>query len=72
MNNYRQIQTTCPECKSNHIYYDSRHDETFCNKCGLILQDNRLTLITDAIQEEQLKEQRLREALWHRRHVKGE
>ena len=70
--NFKTIKTTCTECKSNTILYDTVHNETFCNKCGLILQDNRLTLITDAIQEEQLKEQRLREALWHRRHVKGE
>lgn len=66
MNNYRQIQTTCPECKSNHIYYDSRHDETFCNTCGLIIQDNTLTLITSVIKEETHREQRLRKLLWHK------
>ena len=73
MNNDRQINTNCPECKSTHIYHDSRHDETFCNNCGLIIQDNTLTLITSVIAEETIKEQRLRKLLWHR-HItlKGE
>lgn len=66
MTTHRHIQQICTECKSNQIYYDSRHDETFCNNCGLILQDTRLKLITDYIQEEKKKEMNLRK-LWHRR-----
>ena len=66
MKNYTHIKTNCPECKTNQIYYDSRHDETFCNNCGLILQDNTLTLITSVIGEEKKKEMSLRK-LWHKR-----
>ena len=72
MTTYRKVNTTCPECKSNNILKDTVHDETFCNNCGLIIQDNTLTLITNVIREETQKEQRLRKLLWHKYHVKGE
>lgn len=66
MTTYRIIRTTCPECKSDKILYDIFHDETFCNHCGLILQDNTRYLITDAIHEEKTKEKQLRK-LHHKR-----
>jgi transcription initiation factor TFIIIB Brf1 subunit/transcription initiation factor TFIIB len=58
--NYITIKTTCPECKSEHILHDTFHNETFCNSCGLILQDNSLSLITDLIMEDKLKEKAIR------------
>ena len=67
MNNYIIIKTNCPECKSEHILHDNKHDETFCNNCGLILQDNTLFLITTALQEDHNKERWLRK-LHHRRY----
>ena len=68
MNNYKHIQTVCPECKNTEtIYYDSFHDETFCNKCGRILKDNSIFLITTALQEDHNKERGIRK-LHHRRY----
>ena len=58
--NYITIKTTCPECKSEHILHDTFHNETFCNNCGLILQDNSLSLITDLMQAEKEKEKTIR------------
>ncbi len=58
--NYKIIRTHCPECKSNKILYDNFHDETFCNTCGLILQDNQLTLISEAMAEDKAKEKAIR------------
>ena len=63
---YRRIKTTCPECKSDNILYDNFHDETFCNHCGLILQDNRLSLITELMREDKERERAIRR-LHHKR-----
>lgn len=30
--------TECPECKSKEIIVDNTHDETYCHKCGLVIQ----------------------------------
>ena len=67
---FRHIQTTCKECKSEHIYYDSFHDETFCNRCGLILQDNHLTLMTEAMAEDKAKEKAIRK-LHYKKYIHG-
>ena len=40
--NYKHINVICPECKNNQILVDDFHQETYCTKCGLVLQDNTI------------------------------
>lgn len=28
----------CPECKTKQVRFDETHKETYCTKCGLVLQ----------------------------------
>ena len=28
----------CPECKNKQVRFDETHKETYCTKCGLVLQ----------------------------------
>ena len=64
--NYPHIRITCPECKSKEILYDNFHDETFCEKCGLIIKDNTLFSIPKAIIKSQQKEKFIR-SLWYKK-----
>ena len=32
-----KLNTNCIECGSNQVYYDKRHFEIYCRKCGLVL-----------------------------------
>ena len=67
--NYIIIKTHCPECKTEQVLYDTFHNETFCNKCGLILKDNSLSLITDLMQEDRDKERAIRR-LHYKKYIK--
>lgn len=64
--NYRKVNTTCPYCKGNEILKDEHRQETYCTRCGYIIQDNTLLLITTAIAED-LKEIKLIRNLWKRK-----
>ena len=66
MPTYRKIQTNCKECKSAEIYYDHFHDETFCNTCGLILQDTQIHLLSDLITEIKKEEKTIRQLHYKR------
>jgi hypothetical protein len=37
---YKNIKgiKVCHECKSNNIKYDNKHDEIYCDNCGLVLR----------------------------------
>ena len=37
--NYKHIDTTCPECKHNEILSDPEHEVTYCTRCGLVLKE---------------------------------
>lgn len=43
---YTYIDTTCPECESTTILRDNHREETYCTICGLVIQDNTSTPIT--------------------------
>ena len=32
----------CPECKSSKLRYDATLGETFCAKCGLVVEDQEM------------------------------
>ena len=53
--NHKHIQLICPECKGDNILIDDFHQETYCTKCGLVLQDNSLFKVTMAIEEIEYK-----------------
>ena len=66
---YTIIDTVCPECKHNIILRDNTREETYCTRCGLIIQDNTLTLISNAINEAQRKDKFIR-SLWKKKIIK--
>ena len=53
MSTYKHVQTTCPECKHDIILHDEHRQETFCEKCGLIIHDNTIFKITTVIEREE-------------------
>ena len=53
--NYKHINVICPECKGDNIIVDDFHLETYCTRCGTILQDTTLFKITQIIQAEENK-----------------
>ena len=50
--NYTYINTVCPDCKGTHIIRDNHRQETYCNHCGYIIQDNTLFQITTVLNHE--------------------
>ena len=57
--NYIKVDTVCPECHSDKIWRDNQREETYCNECGLILNDNTIFNILTILTEEQTKNQRV-------------
>jgi transcription initiation factor TFIIIB Brf1 subunit/transcription initiation factor TFIIB len=57
--NYKHINVICPECKNNQILVDDFHQETYCTKCGLVLQDNTIFKLSNVIQAEENKNRTL-------------
>ena len=37
--NYKHVDITCPECERTNVVYDPTKAETFCNHCGLVIQE---------------------------------
>ena len=61
MYNQQHTRTPCPECKtSDYTVKDSFHDEIWCRKCGLIIQDSTLPSLTAIIAETEKEERYLR------------
>ena len=58
-NNYTTIETVCPECKTQPVIRDNIRQETYCNKCGLVIEDQTIPSITTIIsqREKQKKEE---------------
>ena len=57
MYNSQHTRTPCPECKNTkYTIKDSFHDEIWCTRCGLIIQDNTLPSITRIIEETEKEE----------------
>lgn len=50
---YKKVNTVCPKCKSHEVWRDNHREETYCNHCGLIIQDNSLFKITEVLTYEQ-------------------
>ena len=69
--NYPHINTTCPECKNHEILQDPEHGETYCTKCGLIIQDQSIFRITLILQEEQKRNTLLCD-FWRKTNKRGE
>ena len=40
--NYKHVDLPCPECEGIEVLFDPIHGETFCDKCGLVIQDTIL------------------------------
>ena len=53
--NHKHIQIICPECKGDNILVDDFHQETYCTRCGLILQDNSIFRVTREIRQIEYK-----------------
>ena len=53
------LDAICPECKSNQILVDEFHQETYCTKCGLVLQDNTIFQVSLVIAAEENKNHNL-------------
>ena len=53
--NHKHINVICPECKSDKILADPFREETYCTRCGLILQDNRIFGVTREIRHIEYK-----------------
>ena len=61
MYNHKKADQYCKECKTTeHTYIDNIHEETYCRKCGLIIQDNTLPSITKEIEQTNLEYKTLR------------
>ena len=59
--NYKHINIICPECQSNQILVDEFHQETYCTKCGLVLQSPIIFRITEIIEAEENRNHTLHE-----------
>lgn len=64
--NHKHINTSCPECKTDEILYDAFREETYCTHCGLVLKDNTIFKITQAIHDEEYKVKFIRD-LWRKK-----
>lgn len=47
MNLLYYLNGKCPECENTSFKKDFKHEEVFCCRCGLILQDNELFTLKD-------------------------
>jgi transcription initiation factor TFIIIB Brf1 subunit/transcription initiation factor TFIIB len=57
--NFPRVDTVCPECKHTHIITDPFHQETYCTRCGLVLQSPIIFKITEIIEAEENKNRTL-------------
>ena len=57
--NFKHINVICPECKSDNIIIDDFHQETYCTRCGLVLQSPIIFQITKIIEAEENKNRTL-------------
>lgn len=64
--NHKHINTSCPECKHTEILYDAFREETYCTHCGLVLKDNTIFHVTQAIHDEEYKVKFIRD-LWRKK-----
>ena len=64
--NNQHINTVCPECKNHNILYDNEREETYCTKCGLILQDNTIFSIIKYLETQRYQEMFIR-GLWKKK-----
>ncbi|WP_157078595.1 TFIIB-type zinc ribbon-containing protein [Methanobrevibacter filiformis] len=44
-NDPKSYINSCFECEHTHIVYDSHHDEHYCVKCGLVLQQGFINYV---------------------------
>ena len=49
--NFKHIQTVCPECKCTEILQDPEQEIIYCTHCGLVLQENTIFSIVKCIQK---------------------
>ena len=64
--NFPRVDTVCPECKHTHVITDPFHQETYCTRCGLIIQDNHtIPQITSEIRKVENQVKFIR-SLWHK------
>lgn len=66
--NNKHINIICPECKSDNILKDDFHQETYCTRCGLVLQDTTIFKITYEINKAEYRIKFIRN-LWKKKKV---
>ena len=67
MNTDKHAEIPCPRCKTNqHTFLDEHHTEIYCDKCGLVIQDNSINTVTDNIRLQEYQEKKIYK-LHHRR-----
>lgn len=66
MKNYPTSTLNCPECHtSKYTVYDPVHSETFCTKCGLIIQDTTIPGALHDYRKDKTKEAYIR-SIWYK------
>ena len=54
---YKHTRLPCPHCRTgDYTVLDSHHAETYCKRCGLIIQDTTPFSITKYLENEEAKE----------------
>ena len=63
--NYTTIRTACPYCKKTPCIRDNIRQETYCPKCGLVIQDTTIPSITFEIKQDTKNETHMR-GIWRK------
>ena len=54
---YPHVQIPCPECHTDkYTLYDKHHAETYCSRCGLVINDTSLFSVTRHLQNQRERE----------------
>ena len=65
--NYKHVETTCPECHHTDILMDPEHDVIYCTHCGLVLHENTIFKITQELDKVTYQVHYIR-SLWKKDH----
>ena len=69
--NHKHKREYCPQCQTvEYTLYDNHLDETYCNRCGLVLTDNTLIRVTLEIEAATRKDNYIR-SLWKKKRSIG-
>ena len=68
--NFKHRKEYCHNCQTDeHVLYDNHLEEVYCTKCGTVLIDTTITLISTIINEDKRREKFIRD-LWRKKRKK--